>query len=319
MTLETPLTERLGIRYPIIQAPMAFGAGGVLAAAVTGAGGLGLIGGGYGEADWLEEQYQAAGNSRFGVGFITWSLAEQPRLLDAALARRPAAVMLSFGDSAPFAAPIKDAGATLICQVQTVADAEIARAAGADIIVAQGTEAGGHAGQRATITLVPAVVDTVAPLPVVAAGGIADGRGLAAALVLGACGVLMGTRFYATPEFLGHDKAKARLLEASGDATVQSRVVDIVRGKRWPRRFAIRTLTNNFTDRWQADEDGLAASLDEEARAYDEAASRGDFDTAAVVAGEGVDLIHDIVPAADLVRRTADEAEAILEKMGAKS
>lgn len=318
MSLETPLTDLLGIRYPIIQAPMAFGAGGALAAAVTGGGGLGLIGGGYGEADWLEEQYQAAGNSRFGVGFITWSLAEQPHLLDAALDRQPAAIMLSFGDPAPFAPAIKDAGAKLICQVQTVADAKIAGAAGADIIVAQGTEAGGHAGQRATITLVPAVVDAVAPLPVVAAGGIADGRGLAAALVLGACGILMGTRFHATPEFLGHDKAKARIVEASGDATVQSRVVDIVRGKHWPRQFAIRTLTNDFTDRWQADEDGLAASLEAQAGVYGDAASRGDFDTAAVIAGEGVDLIDDIVPAADLVGRIADEAEAILEKMGAK-
>jgi nitronate monooxygenase len=316
MSLQTPLTDLLGIRHPIIQAPMAFGAGGALAAAVTRGGGLGLIGGGYGEQDWLEEQYQAAGNARFGVGFITWSLARQPQLLDGALARQPAAIMLSFGDPTPFAGAIKDAGALLICQVQTLADALVARDAGADLIVAQGGEAGGHAGKRATISLVPAVVDAVAPIPVVAAGGIADGRGLAAALVLGACGVLMGTRFYATPEFLGHDKAKAQVVEASGDATVQSRVVDMVRGKDWPRRFANRTLTNDFTDRWAADEDALAADLATAAQEYDAAARAGDFDTAAVIAGEGVDLVRDIVPADELVERIAAEAEAALAGKG---
>jgi nitronate monooxygenase len=133
-------------------------------------------------------------------------LEKAPEALDLALETQPAAVMLSFGDPTMFAPRIKAAGSTLICQVQSVAGATTAAEAGADVIVAQGRDAGGHAGMmRGTMGLVPAVVDAVAPIPVVAAGGIADGRGLAAALSLGAAGVLMGTRFAATRESLQSD------------------------------------------------------------------------------------------------------------------
>ena len=132
--------------------------------------------------------------ARFGVGFITWSLAKQPRLLDLALERRPVAVMLSFGSPVPFIERIKRTGAIVICQVQSVALAKEAAAAGADILIAQGTEAGGHGATRGLVTLVPEIVDALGGrTPVVAAGGIADGRGLAAALMLGAAGVVMGT------------------------------------------------------------------------------------------------------------------------------
>ena len=140
--------------------------------------------------------------------------------------------MLSFGDPAPFVPPIRAAGARLILQVQTLADARAAAALGADVVVAQGAEAGGHGAKRATLPLVPAVVDAIAPTPVAAAGGIADGRGLAAALVLGAAGVLAGTRFYASREALGHAAAKARLVEGAGDATLRTTVFDLVRGLR---------------------------------------------------------------------------------------
>ncbi|HWB44397.1 MAG TPA: nitronate monooxygenase, partial [Hyphomicrobiaceae bacterium] len=183
--IRTRLTERFGLIHPIVSAPMAFAAGGRLAAAVSNAGGLGLIGGGYGDDAWLEEQFRAAGNARVGCGFITWSLRRQPHLLDAALAHNPVALFLSFDDPAPFARRIKDAGAALICQVQTRRGAEIALDQGADVVVAQGAEAGGHAGSRATLTLVPEAADLIAaraPATLLcAAGGIADGRGLAAA------------------------------------------------------------------------------------------------------------------------------------------
>ena len=118
--------------------------GGRLAAAVSHAGGLGLLGGGYGDDDWIEREWARAGNARIGCGFITWSLAKHPQLLDGALSHQPAAVMLSFGDPRPFAPAIHRAGAKLICQVQTVAQARVFMEAGADVIVAQGTEAGGH-------------------------------------------------------------------------------------------------------------------------------------------------------------------------------
>src|SRR5579859_4640504 len=180
MTLRTRLTERLGIEHPIILAPMGSASGGALARAVSEAGGLGLIGLGYGNPEWLEREFLAAGNARVGCGFITWSLGERAHLLDRALDHKPAAVMLSFGDPKPFAAAIKRAGTRLICQVQSVAHAVEAADLGADIIVAQGTEAGGHGASRATLALVPAVVDAVRARNdeaiVVAAGGIADGR-----------------------------------------------------------------------------------------------------------------------------------------------
>ncbi|HET7593976.1 MAG TPA: nitronate monooxygenase, partial [Stellaceae bacterium] len=244
MPIATRLTESLGIRHPILLAPMGSISGGALAGAVTAAGGLGIIGGGYGDAEWVERQFAAAGNHRVGCGFITWSLAQRPEVLDAALAHEPAAIMLSFGDPRPFAARIKQAGARLICQVQSLAHVEEAIAAGADIIVAQGAEAGGHGGVQATLPFVPAVADAVArrapDVVVVAAGGIGDGRGLAATLMLGAEGVLIGTRFYASAESLAHPAAKAHMAAAVGHETIRTSTIDIVRGIPWPREFTVR-------------------------------------------------------------------------------
>ena len=157
--IETRLTKAFGLDHPILSAPMALAAGGALARAVTEAGGLGLIGGGYGDADWLEREYRAAGNARVGCGFITWKLAEQPELLGRVLERDPACLFLSFGDPRPFAAEIAAAGVPLICQVQTLEHAREAVEAGAQVMVAQGGEAGGHGANRAVMTLVPEVAD----------------------------------------------------------------------------------------------------------------------------------------------------------------
>lgn len=314
MALKTALTDLFGIAHPVLLAPMGFSAGGRLAAAVTRAGGLGLLGGGYGDETWLEREFAVAGNARVGVGFITWSLARKPHLLDRALAHRPSAIMLSFGDAAPFVDPIKRAGAKLICQIQTVAGAKEAATLGADVIVAQGTEAGGHGAARSTFALVPAVVDAVAPVPVVAAGGVADGRGLAAALMLGAAGVLIGTRFCATTEWLGHDNAKARIVAEGGDATVRTTVFDIVRRYDWPKPYNGRAIRNAFLGRWHGREPELARTLATEADRYANAATAGDVDTAVVFAGEGIDLIHDIVPAADVLVRLVAEADDLLAR-----
>src|SRR6185312_17026380 len=135
MPIRTRLTDKLGISHPILSAPMGFVAGGKLAAAVTSGGGLGLIGGGYGDAEWLEREFAAAGNTRVGCGFITWSLRKQPHLLDLVLAHAPAAVMLSFDSPQPFAKAIKNKGIQLICQVQSMARAREAVDAGADIVI----------------------------------------------------------------------------------------------------------------------------------------------------------------------------------------
>ncbi len=316
MTLRTRLTEKLGITHPILLAPMGSISGGRLAGAVSEAGGLGLIGGGYGEQAWLEREFAAAGNRRVGCGFITWSLAKRPHLLDAVLARRPAALMLSFGDPRPFAKPIQAAEVVLICQVQSRDHALHALEAGAEIIVAQGTEAGGHGGSRATLPLVPAVVDLVArhapKAMVVAAGGIADGRGLAAALALGAEGVLVGTRFYASAESLGHDSAKARIVAASGEDTVRTSIFDAARGYAWPDGITGRALRNDFTARWHGRERELAGAIDGEMARYQAAAGRGDVATAVVFAGEGADLIDDAPQAGEIIRRLVSEAERAL-------
>jgi len=178
MSIRTPLCDLFGVDHPVLLAPMAGVSGGALAAAVSRAGGLGLIGGGYGDADWLEREFDAAGDARIGVGFVTWSLSRQPHLLDLVLDRAPAALMLSFGDFKPFLPRIRDGQTKFIVQVQTLDQAREAVDAGVDAIVAQGTEAGGHGGTRATLPFVPAVADIAKEIPVIAAGGIADGRGL---------------------------------------------------------------------------------------------------------------------------------------------
>ena len=311
MAIDTPLTRLLGIEHPILLAPMAGVSGGKLSAAVSAAGGLGILGGGYGDADWIENEVKAAGNQRIGIGFITWSLAKQPHLLDRALAHRPASIMLSFGEVDAFAPKVKAAGVALICQVQSVADAVRVADLGADMIVAQGTEAGGHGATRATLPLVPAIVDAVSPVPVVAAGGIADGRGLAAALMLGASGALMGSRFYVTREADVPDAAKERATTASGDETLRGSLPDIARRIDWPARFTIRTLRNRFTDRWSGRE--AALRMDEAAKdRYAAARDAGDFETAVVILGESVDLIHDVPAAGDLLRQIVGDAESLL-------
>lgn len=314
--IRTDVMVQLGLQVPVLSAPMAGIAGGALAAAVTGAGGLGLIGGGYGDREWLEREFDIAGSARVGVGFITWALASKPDLLTVALERKPAAVMLSFGDLAGFAPAIHRAGIPLIAQVQTVEAARIAVQEGARIIVAQGTEAGGHSGQRATMSLVPAVVDAVGSTPVVAAGGIADGRGLAAALMLGAGGVLCGTAFYAANESLAHGKAKQIALEASGDHTVKGAVFDAVRGYNWPADWSIRSLRNRFYSDWEGRPGVLRSEREQYHPAFVEAQAAGNPEIAPVIVGEAVDLVRKVESASVVVRRILAEAEARLAEFG---
>ena len=314
----TRLTSRLGIRHPIIQAPMASAAGGKLAAAVSRAGGLGLIGGGYGNEGWLAEQFEAAGDQPVGCGLITWSLQGQPDLLNAVLARAPKALFLSFGDPAPFAVKIKAANVSLICQVQTLRDAKNAIDIGADIVVAQGAEAGGHGEKRATFTLVPEVADYIASHSshtlLCAAGGIGDGRGLAAALMLGADGVVSGSRFWASSEALVHQKMWDAAIAATGDDTIRSSVMDIARGLAWPERFTARVLKNDFTDKWHDDIDGLKAVADREAKEWLAVWTSGDTRTANTFVGEVTGLFDSTKPAADIVSDIMKEAETSLSK-----
>jgi nitronate monooxygenase len=311
--ITTALTDLFDLRHPLMLAPMGNVAGGLLAAAVSNAGGLGLVGGGYGDEGWLRTELTLVKQHTtrpWGAGLITWSVTR--RALDQILDASPAAVMLSFGDPRPWAPAIREAGCRLICQVQDIDQALLARNAGADLIVAEGSEAGGHSGSRATLPLVPAVVDAVSPLPVIAAGGIADGRGLAAALMLGAHGALLGTRFCATTQSLLPDAAKHRIVAASGSDTVHTRVFDIVRGYDWPAEHPGRALRNRFTQQWHGREAELGADAAAQRKAYQAAALAQDYDHTLIWAGQAVDLIAHVEDAAVLVERISAEAEALL-------
>ncbi|MGD1257347.1 NAD(P)H-dependent flavin oxidoreductase [Mycobacterium seoulense] len=319
MSLDTRITRFFGIEHPVVLAPMAGISGGRLAAAVTSAGGLGLIGGGYGDAEWLRREFGRAGGVTVGCGFISWSLAHQPALLDEALERQPAAIMLSFGELQPFADRIHAAGVPLIAQAQTLDHARRALDAGAEVVVAQGGEAGGHGmTARATFTLVPDVVDLAAErLPgtlVLAAGGVTDGRGLAAALALGADGALVGTRFWASPEALVSPRAHERALPASGDDTLRTRAYDLVRRLDWPAGYDARALGNTFLDTWHGNEDRLAVSLPEVVAEYEKAVAAEDFEAAAILVGEGVGLVREVRPAADIMADMVAQAGRILSR-----
>jgi nitronate monooxygenase len=315
MPLTTPLTLLLGVRHPVLSAPMAIIAGARLVTAVGDAGGFGILGGGYGEKEWLERETARLSKypAPFGIGFITWSMARQPALLDIALEAKPRAIMLSFGDPTPFAPRIKAAGSLLICQVQTEDMAKQALDAGADILIAQGMEAGGHGASRTTLDIVPAIVDFAAGrVPVVAAGGIADGRGLAAMMMMGACGVLLGTRFYASIECDGAEEAKKRICAATNDDTARGIIFDVSRKIWWPAPFTARTLVNDHARRWMGREAELIHNVEAVADEYAAARDAGNFDVAAVFAGQAVGLIHDTPPAAEIVERIVGEAEQIL-------
>jgi nitronate monooxygenase len=239
-------------------------------------------------------------------------------VLDEALSHSPSCVFLSFGDARPFGEQIRRSGAKLICQVQSLKHVDEALEAGATAVVAQGTEAGGHGATRSTLPFVPEVADYLARRSpttlLLAAGGIADGRGLAAALVLGADGVLVGSRFWASEEALTPRAATDRAALATGDDTVRTKAIDALRGVPWPDEFSFRILKNRLTEQWAHREAEAAAAFGSLAREYADARSREDLDTVATVAGESVGLIHDRPSAGNIVEAIVTQARALLER-----
>jgi nitronate monooxygenase len=316
MALRTAFTELFGLRHPIALAPMGGSAGGALAAAVSNAGGLGLVGGGNGDRHWLTRELPiVTGGTRapWGVGFQSWAVDRST--VELALASRPNAVMLSFGDPRPLAEPVRASGATLVIQVTSLDEARQAMDLGADVIVAQGTEAGGHSFRHgwSTLAFVPVVVDLAAPVPVLAAGGIADGRGVAAALALGAAGALVGTRLLATAESLTDSAAKKAIVDGSGEDTERSSVLDIARGSRWPREYTARTVAHPVLDEWRDREDELAASPQAKSD-YQRGVDSGELPPQPVWASQAIDLITDLPPAAEVVAGLAAQAEDALAR-----
>ena len=325
--MHTRLTQQFGLTTPIALAPMALASGGALTAACANAGALGLLGGGYGDLTWVQREHALAlsllppAAARLGCGFITWKLDEDASALDWLLDQphTPAALMLSFGDPRPYAARIRQRGVPVICQIQQLAQLPACLEAGAAIIVAQGTEAGGHGmnalNGRGTFSLVPEVADALAAQSpntlLVAAGGIADGRGMAAALMLGADGVLLGSRLWASAESLAAAGAVKAALAASGDDTARSPVFDILRRKHWPAPFDFRALRNGLHRRWEARVDELRGAPDAARADYDAGVAAGDFARAHVTVGEAVGLMHDAPPAAELIRRITSQAAGL--------
>jgi nitronate monooxygenase len=257
-----------------------------------------------------------------GCGFITWKLDEDASALDWLLdqAHTPAALMLSFGDPRPYAARLAARGVPLICQIQQLAQLPACLEAGAAVIVAQGAEAGGHGmnslNGRSSFSLVPELADALAARSphtlLLAAGGIADGRGLAAARVLGADGVLLGSRLWASAESLASAGAVNAALAASGDDTARSAVFDILRRKHWPAPYDFRALRNGLHRQWEARVDALRAAPDAARADYDAGVAAADFDRAHVTVGEAVGLMHDAPPAAELIARITREAQGLL-------
>jgi nitronate monooxygenase len=310
---------------------MALATGGALAAACAQAGALGLVGGGYGDLAWTQREYtlahtlledDAASHARLGCGFITWKLDENTEALDWILTQKPCAIMLSFGDPRPYAVRIAEAGAQLICQVQRLDQVPQAIEAGAAVIVAQGGEAGGHGANalegRSTFTLVPEIADYLATHSpntlLLAAGGVADGRGLAAALMLGADGALVGSRLWATTESLAATGAKTQATHTSGDGTARSEVFDILRRKNWPAPYDFRAIRNDLHRTLENDIAGLKANPDAARADYDAGVKAGDFTRAHATVGEGVGLITDVPTAQELIARISKQAVHTLSR-----
>lgn len=317
-------SRRFALDTPIALAPMALATGGALAAATAHAGALGLVGGGYADLAWTQREYGLAlahgPRERIGCGFITWKLDQDASALDWVLEQRPVAVMLSFGDPRPYAERIARSGAALVCQVQRVDQVAQAVEAGAAVIVAQGGEAGGHGmnalNGRATITLVPELADWLAARApdtlLLAAGGIADGRTLAAALVLGADGALVGSRLWATRESLAADGAKQQAVRTDGDGTARTEVFDILRRKNWPQPYDFRAIRNGLHREWEGRVEALRAAPDAARAAYDAGVQAGDFERAHATIGEAVGLVHDVPPAGEVIARMTRDARALL-------
>jgi nitronate monooxygenase len=309
--IRTRFTEMFGLDHPVMSAPMAQHSGGTLAAAVSTAGGLGSFGGVQPEKgpDWIRSEIATVRDSTdrpFAVGFITHFIPLVAPLFEATLAGHPAAVALSFADPGPWIGPCKDAGAKVICQVQTFAGAELAMAGGADVLVAQGTEAGGHTGTMSLLPFLAGVVERYPGVPVLAAGGISNGRTLAAALTAGADGAWLGTVFLATREAVEVEEFHKRLIvDSDGEDTVFTRAYDIANGAPWPAPIGGRVHRDSFTDEWT----GREAELRQKAA---ESAASAAPETSALYYGQSARFVTGIRPAAEVVRSLSEDAERIL-------
>ncbi|HCW52073.1 MAG TPA: enoyl-[acyl-carrier-protein] reductase FabK [Clostridiales bacterium] len=306
------LTELFGLDYPVFLGGMAWLGTAELAAAVSEAGGLGIIGAGGRDAAWVREQIERvrrATTRPFGVNILLIS-PHAGDIMDLVCREKVPVVTTGAGNPGPHLKTLKAAGVKVVPVVSSVALARRLVRAGADAVVAEGSEAAGHIGDTATMTLVPQVVDAVGrEVPVVAAGGIADGRGLAAALALGADGVQMGTRFVCSEECIAHPAYKEAILKAGDRATA-------VTGR--STGHPVRALRNILTREYEKREAAGASRAELEefgVGRFRAAAIDGDVARGTVIAGEASGLVRSIEPARVIIERTVREAEEILRRL----
>jgi enoyl-[acyl-carrier protein] reductase II len=345
--LHTEICDQLGIEFPVISAGMGFVARAELAAAVSNAGGLGVVGGAGFTPERLRLEIQKTReltDKPFGVdlllpiqttgevlpprpigerpevnvaeleadvggefAFVEGRQVRPEELMQIVLEEVPPVFASGLGNPGPWVSHLHDRGVVVMSLVGTSRAARKVADAGADIVVAQGTEGGGHTGRVATSALVPAVIQAVRPTPVVAAGGITSGAGLAAALAMGAQGVWMGTRFVATLEAHAHINYKNKILEADEDSTIITRAYS---GK------PLRTIRNKWTEEWEHRQDEILPfpqQFKHSAKVYVLARRDGDTDLGSMPCGQGCALVTELLPAAEVVRRVVDEARAALD------
>ncbi|WP_319447405.1 MULTISPECIES: nitronate monooxygenase [unclassified Mycobacterium] len=313
-TLSTDWSRAMGLDAPILNAPMGGVAGGALAAAVSRAGGLGMVGiGSAGTSLDLERQlrYLSELGRPFGIGLVEWVTRCEPDLLAAAIAAKPAMLCVSFGDDFSWVQRAHDAGIVAATQIGDLRGAARAVDAGVDVVIARGAEAGGHGMPSVgTLPLLAAILDELS-VPVLAAGGISSGRALAAVLAAGASGAWLGTAFCACTETLSSDETRRALLPAEDTDTVTTRVFDIALGYPWPKSIPERVLRNEFTDRWHGHEHELSANGDASA-ALHTAIAEGDHRQAPINAGHGVGMLRTVRPAAEVIDRLCTDASRLL-------
>jgi nitronate monooxygenase len=309
--LSTTWSRDFGLRVPIVNAPMGGVAGGRLAAAVTAAGGLGMVGmGSDGSREALQTQLRQV-RGRFGIGLVAWVMRNEQGLLEDALAARPALLSVSFGTDWSWVARAHDAGIPTVTQVYDAAGARQAVDAGVDILVARGAEGGGHGEVTlGTLPLLDTVLDAVS-VPVLAGGGIASARSLAAVLAAGASGAWVGTRLAACPEALTGEGSRRALIAAQATDTAVTRAFDVARGLPWPGRFPSRVLANDFVARWSGHEDALDPPACDELAA---ATAADDRSIAPVDAGQGVGMIADDASVGEVIERMCAGAESLLAR-----
>lgn len=318
---KTKITDRFGLKYPLMSAPMAMHSGGQLAGAMTQAGGLGLFGAinPGGGAQWLRDQIRLArslsGEQPFGVGFITQMIPVFADLFEVALEEQVPVIAFSFTDPSEWIPRAKESGAAVICQVQNLEGAAQAVAAGTDMLVVQGNEAGGHTGTSNLMPLLLRILHDYPDIPVLAAGGIASGGALAAVLAAGADGAWIGTALMATPECEQvSDEYKQLIVQAKSEQTVFTQVFDILDEAAygipaWPEHIGARVLANKTTKELQGKEAALRENLNDYLPTYQQALANGDLTRKGIFAGESVDFVNDIQSVKEVVDRICGEAE----------